>query len=216
MTLIVENAIRAQKLLCKNITIKHIDPHSISIVAGTDVSYKGSIGCAVAVAYNVKSNTLITYSQLCEEVSIPYIPGLLAFREAPLMIKTLLQLMNRIHVDIILINGHGMAHPRKCGIASHIGVVIDIPTIGIAKRLLYGDIIRIGNREAIIVDGEVVGYVLQKNSRKLYVSIGNKVSAEDAAELVSILWNAKYSLPEPLRLADMLSRRIVKNLATQL
>jgi deoxyribonuclease V len=109
-----------------------------------------------------------------------------------------------------------MAHPRKCGIASHIGVVLNIPTVGVAKSFLYGDVIRIGDNEAIVIDNTIVGYILRRNSKKIYVSIGNKVTAEDAANIVLNLWNYSYILPEPLRLADELSRKTVKKLAAKL
>lgn len=216
MTFLIENALRAQKILSKLVIIQPINISMINIIAGLDVSYKDGLGCAVAVAYDSKNRALITYSQYCEKVAIPYIPGFLAFREAPLMIKALLNLMSKIHIDITLVNGHGMAHPRKCGIASHIGVVLNIPTVGVAKSFLYGDVIRIGDNEAIVIDNTIVGYILRRNSKKIYVSIGNKVTAEDAANIVLNLWNYSYILPEPLRLADELSRKTVKKLAAKL
>jgi deoxyribonuclease V len=213
MAFLVENALRAQKILSKYIVIQPVSISAIDTIAGVDVSYKGDMGCAVAVAYSLKSRTLTTYSQHCEKVLVPYIPGLLAFREAPLMIKALLQLLSKTRIDVTLVNGHGMAHPRKCGIASHIGVVLSIPTIGVAKSLLYGNVAQIGGDEVIVIDDVVVGYVIRGGSRKIYVSIGNKVTAEDAATIVLSVWNCSYTLPEPLRLADELSRKIVRNLA---
>jgi deoxyribonuclease V len=215
MVFLIENALRAQELLSKYIVIQPIDVSAIDIVAGVDVSYRRDVGCATAVAYSLKSKALVTYSYYCEKVTVPYIPGLLAFREAPLMLRTLLHLLSKVRIDITFVNGHGMAHPRRCGIASHIGVVLNIPSIGVAKSLLYGEVVRADDSEAIVIDNMIVGYVLTKNSKKLYVSIGNKVTAKDAADITLKTWDFRYSLPEPLRLADEISRKIVKKLATK-
>jgi deoxyribonuclease V len=208
----VEKASLAQKLLSKLVKVVPIDLSKVNTVSGVDVSYKGNIGCAVATAYSLRSKTLLLYSYHCDTVNVPYIPGFLAFREAPLMIKALIGLMNKVSVDIVLVNGHGIAHPRKCGIASHIGVVLDIPSIGVARKLLYGNVVKVNEKEAIIVDSTIVGYVLSKENSKLYVSIGHKVTAEEASQLVLNLWHPGTTLPEPLRLADELSRKIVRKL----
>ena len=212
----IEKAIRAQILLSKHVIIEPINVDLIDTVIGLDVSYSKDFGCAAAVAYNLKSKTVVNYAVYCDKVQIPYIPGLLAFREAPLMIKALYTLSKKTRVEVVFVNGHGLAHPRLFGIASHIGVVFNIPSVGVARNLLYGKVVQHNGKEAIIVDGRIVGYVLRKNNHKLYVSIGHRVTAENAAELVLRTWLEGKTLPEPIRLADEISRKEVRKLTANL
>lgn len=218
MKFLIENAKRAQTLLSSRICIASLgtDINNVNVVGGADVSYKKDWGCAAAVAYNIKSDGILSYTTYCDKVSIPYIPGFLAFREAPLIIKALNKLLNKVRIEVLFINGHGLAHPRKFGIASHIGLVFNMPSIGIAKNLLYGDIVLRDDKEAIIVENTIVGYVLAVNSHRIYVTIGHRITADEAAGLAMRTWKKGYALPEPIRLADEISRREVRKLAANL
>lgn len=177
---------------------------------GVDIGYKGSTGIGVAVAYSVKDRRELCHIAIVDDVHIPYIPGLLAYREAPLMIIAIEELSTRcIKPDVAMVNGHGVAHPRRLGIASHIGIVLDIPSIGVAKSLLYGAVIDKGVVKAIAVDNNIVGYVLEnENNKKIYVSVGHKISPENALDIVISTWNKKQPLPYPLLIADYLTKKL--------
>jgi len=139
----------------------------------------------------------------------PYVPGLLTFREAPAVLA-LLESLKAIP-DLLMVDGQGMAHPRRIGIASHVGLLTGIPTIGAAKSRLCGEHdapgSARGSRTPLLHRGEVVGAVLRTRSdvSPLYVSIGHRISLEAAIEWV-LACAPRYRLPEPTRLADKLSK----------
>ncbi len=201
-------AAKLQKKLSELVSIGP-DPPSVQRIAGLDVSYRGkNFGVAVAVVVDTTTLEILDCKAAKGIVNIPYVPGFLAFREAPLMIAALESL--DVKPDVVMVNGHGLAHPRKLGIASHIGVVLDIPSIGVARHHLYGRIVQEGQETKIVVDDRVVGYVIRTpQGGKLYVSVGHKVTPEFARDLVIKMFRPPYSLPEPIRLADQISRRIV-------
>ncbi|MEM4514140.1 MAG: endonuclease V [Ignisphaera sp.] len=206
-----EVAKQLQLQLSKLVRIDPVKPDSIEIIVATDNGYKGSKVIGVAVAYNAKKRKELCHIAIVDEVEIPYIPGLLAFREAPLMIEAIKELSLRcVEADIIMVNGHGLSHPRRFGIASHVGIALDKPSIGIAKRLLYGSITTDNNlRTAITVDGAVVGYVLENvYGGKVFVSVGHKVKPEDALIIVDMVWNRSNPLPDPLYIADNLTKKM--------
>lgn len=191
-----------------------------NIVIGLDVSYKrnSDIGYAAAVAIDTRDLRVIEYSVVSDKVSFPYIPGYLAFREAPLMLKALLRIKSRREA-VLMINGHGIAHPRGLGIASHIGVVMNLPSIGVAKSLLVGEIVRIGGREVIVYGNKIVGIVLssEKSKTKYYATIGHRVSLEDVEYYMNRFFNNRYRVakpPYPIYLADKLSREFARGQRT--
>lgn len=127
------------------------------------------------------------------------------------MIEAVKELSSRcIEADVIMVNGHGLSHPRKFGIASHVGVVLNRPSIGVAKKLLYGSITKDNNlRNSIIVDGVVVGYVVESaHGGKVFISVGHKIKPEDALAVVNMVWNRSNPLPDPLYIADSLTKKI--------
>ncbi len=203
----VERAKRAQNTLSRLAIITPLDISSIDIIVGLDVSYHSSNAVATAVAYSINRKNVIAVEVATKPVKVPYIPGLLAFREAPVMFLALKKLITKLKkIDVIMVNGHGLAHPRKCGIATHIGVVIDLPTIGIAKKLLYGEIVFVDSRLAIVVDGNIVGYAVNRRGRNIYVSIGHRITADDALRIALATWDVNHLLPEPIELADKISK----------
>jgi deoxyribonuclease V len=131
-------------------------------------------------------------------VKYPYVPGLLMLREAEPIFYTLKLLKNSY--DLLLVDGHGLLHPRKCGLACYIGVTIDKPTIGVAKSRLCGTIWPDG---FIDLDGEILGYAI---SKKLYISVGHRITLKTAITLVKELG------VEPLRLADINSKKKKRSL----
>jgi deoxyribonuclease V len=140
------------------------------------------------------------------ELPFPYIPGLLSFREAPLIIRLFARL--RHQPDLLLVDGHGIAHPRRLGIAAHLGLWLDIPTVGCAKSRLYGTHAELkmesGSSEWLYDASEIIGAVLRtrRGSNPLYVSIGHNISLENALQWV-LLCTRGYRLPEPTRLAHL-------------
>lgn len=124
------------------------------------------------------------------------------YGESEPIINTLISLKNRF--DLLLIDGHGVLHPRRCGLASYVGVIIDRPTIGVAKSLLCG-IVKENN--FIDVDGVISGFKLVKEKKKpIYISVGHKINLIDAIRIVKQLVKPKERIPEPLRLAHINSK----------
>ncbi len=206
-------AFSLQREMSKRVIIDKLDIDRVEIIAGLDVGYRKERGFGVAVAYSKKTHSIECFVVVEGSVEIPYIPGLLAFREAPIMIAALLELREKcLAPDIVMVNGHGLAHPRKLGIASHIGVAFDMPSIGIAKKLLYGNIVHEEGKPAkLIVDGLHVGYVVETvRGSRTYVSIGHRVDPESALKLSLSVWNRSERFPEPVRLADKISKKFAK------
>ena len=208
-----DKARKAQLLLSRKVLLR--DTYSpIRIVAGVDVAYmKGvdqDIGVGVVVALSYPSLRLIDCVVYIAKVCIPYIPGLLAFREMAVLGPALIRLNSLYSVDVYVVDGHGIAHPRRLGIASHIGVVMDRASIGVAKKRLYGREITIADRRVLVDDnGKVIAVVLESGRRsRIYVSPGNKITPFTAARLISSMLRKGRRLPEPTRVADRISKEI--------
>lgn len=171
-------------------------------VAGVDVAYLGDKSYAAAVVLDFRDMSLLEVKNEIMKVSFPYIPGYLSFREADPM-KAAVSALELDH-DVLLVNGHGIAHPRGLGIAAHIGVELGIPTVGVAKGLLCGEVSSEGDKEIlpVLYEGRTVGYRLlgSKNRRPVYVSPGNLVSLKSSLEIVKACMR-RHALPEPLYLA---------------
>ncbi|HJS83457.1 MAG TPA: endonuclease V, partial [Nitrososphaera sp.] len=166
--------------------------------------------CAVDVAYDAKKAycSAVVMSRVGEhlesvssvsEIKYPYVPGFLMLREGPPIFRTLKKLKN--DYDLILVDGHGQLHPRRCGIACYVGVKLDKPTIGIAKSLLCGTVSDDGS---IALGGQILGKVIGTGRKKLYVSVGHRVSLATAVALVTEL--GKGNNPEVMKQADALSK----------
>lgn len=200
-----EIAKKLQVALSSHISTSGIDVGSVRYVAGLDVSYRGSSGLAVAALLSYPQLDLIEYVVVKGEVGIPYIPGLLAFREAPLLIKACELLSTK--PDLLVVDGHGVTHPRRFGIASHIGVVLDTASIGVAKSLLYGKIVDSGSENLVLVGDFIGGFVVSRGRKHLYFSIGHKVSLDNLRTLSKTLFR-NHDLPEPTYYADMISKQV--------
>jgi deoxyribonuclease V len=182
-------------------------------VAGVDAAYEGKGGRVFGAA------ALFSYPELepLEEAGaalpcpFPYIPGLLSLREIPALLQALRGLSRR--PDLVLADGQGIAHPRGLGLASHLGVLLDLPVIGVAKSRLAGEgeepDAAAGSWRPLYLKGEIVGLILrtQRSRRPLYVSPGHLVSLQDCRKIV-LGCVRRYRVPEPLRAADRLSRSL--------
>lgn len=201
----VTKTIKLQKELSKKVISKNFLPTRIKTVCGVDVSYKNDLAYCSAVILEKNSMNIIESSTISMKVSSPYIPGLFMLRESKPILKTLKRLGKSF--DLLLVDGHGRLHPRKCGLACYIGIMIDKPVIGIAKRLLCGSV---ENDSSVIYDGKILGHEIKYNRKKIYVSVGHKISLRTAVITVKELTIEGW-YPEPLRLADSLSKKFRKN-----
>jgi deoxyribonuclease V len=185
------------------------DVGDVRTVAGVDIAVgpRGSnAGRAAVVVLAWPSLEPLEQSIERAEVRFPYIPGLLSFRELPLVLPAFARLS--MQPDLVIVDGQGVAHPRRFGIAAHLGVLLDVPTIGCAKSRLTGQPsgalgAEAGSRVPLIDGEELVGYELRSRSgvKPLYVSPGHRIGFEEAADWVLRL-TAGYRLPQPTRLAD--------------
>ena len=183
----------------------------VRTVAGIDVGYEGdnSLARAAAVVLAFPSLELVEEAVVRVPVKFPYVPGYLSFREVPAALAVLAKLEHQ--PDLILCDGQGRAHPRRFGLACHLGVLLDIPTIGVAKSRLIGEPRgRLGHTKGswvpLVDHHEVIGAIVRTRTgvKPLYVSIGHRVSLETAIEYV-LRCTTKYRLPETTRAAHRLA-----------
>jgi deoxyribonuclease V len=183
------------------------------IVAGLDCAFSKDERTifAVAVVISLPDFEVIETAAAVRKVEFPYIPGLLSFREAPACIAAIEKL--KATPDVFIIDGQGFAHPRRFGIASHIGILVNKPTVGCAKSRLTGDFDEPGRRKVSfspLTDGdEIIGAVLRTRTdvKPVFVSVGHKCTLRDAIRIV-LKCTTRYRLPEPSRLAHQLVSRI--------
>ncbi len=210
-----EKASYAQKLLSGRIRISKLD-YVPRYIVGLDVSYIKDYGLGVAVAAEFDSLRVVKVASVVDRVEVPYVPGYLAFREAPVLFKVLRKLKLDLRESILMVNGHGITHPRRFGIASHIGVVLDVPSIGVAKRILSGRVVELDGRSVIVVDNIVGGVVFSRGRHRVYASIGHRVSIDDVVSIVDRCFVGLKPLPYPLYLADKYSRDMARDLKVRL
>lgn len=204
-------AVALQKELARRVSRSNGLPlDAIKTIAGVDASYKDQ-GFAVIVVMTFPELEEIERVTAARESVFPYVPGLLSFREAPIVLDAFARL--RIRPDLLMCDGQGIAHPRRLGLASHLGVYLDIPSIGCAKSRLTGKYEepgpRMGDRSPLMSRDETIGMVVRTKPRTnpLFVSIGNKIDLPTAVEIVLACLRG-YRLPEPTRIADKLSRSL--------
>ncbi len=175
----------------------------IEKIGGVDVGYSGRMAYGAFVLYDLASQEVIFEKVEKLESRFPYIPTYLGYRELPVLLKVL----KGVECDVLLVDGNGILHPRSLGIASHIGVLMGMPTIGIAKKKLCGDVPGKGKALKITHLGMHVGYAYYSSKRAkkpIYISPGHRVSVESSFEIVEPL--CKYKLPEPVGRAHALAK----------
>ncbi len=186
----------------------------IRFVAGADAAFPDGKVLAVACLFTYPELELVDTQTALMESSFPYVPGLLSFREGPAVISAVRKLRER--PDVLILDGQGIAHPQMIGIASHVGVLLDMPTIGCAKSRLVGEYRepgwKRGSSSPLVFEGRRVGTVLRSKDgvRPLFVSPGHLVDFRDAEELV-LSCSKGYRLPEPTRAADIETKRLKKS-----
>ena len=196
--------IKLQKELAKKIIAKDDFDSNVEFICGVDVSYRKRIAYCSAVIINKENFEIIEVVRSKSEIKNPYIPGLFILRESAPILQTL-RLITR-PFQLLLVDGHGILHPRRCGLACYMGIATNIPTIGVAKSLLCGGV---QSDNFVTHKGEILGYALKfnENSKKVaYISVGHKISLLTSIELVKSITKTNQFIPEPLRIADKLSK----------
>ena len=189
--------------LSKKVSLQD-DFNDIETVAGIDVAYPDNEfheACGACVILDYHTMQVIEESVVFSPTDFPFISTYFSYRELPIVQKLINQL--RLTPSMVLLDGNGIIHPARCGFASHAGVILDLPTIGVAKTLLYGTIID----SKVIIDREQRGYAFSKKQgiRPIYVSPGHRVSLKTSVEVVKHLSSLKN--PEPLRHAHQLAKK---------
>ncbi|QIR36943.1 deoxyribonuclease V [Tolypothrix sp. PCC 7910] len=206
----LEEAIAIQEKLRNQTITEDKLPETIKYVAGVDMGFEadGTISHAAVAVLSFPDLQIVETAVARRPTSFPYIPGFLSFREIPAVLDALEKV--KILPDIILCDGQGIAHPRRLGIASHLGLLIDMPTIGVAKSLLIGKYDEVpetkGSWQPLIHKGETIGAVLRTRTgvKPLYISSGHRISLPTAIDYV-LRCTTKYRLPETTRIADKLA-----------
>ncbi len=197
----LEELRKIQRRLAEEISLETED---FDVICGFDAAYfdKKAVGALVCFKEEVEIIKGVF------EVKFPYIPGYLGFREFPFVKELVNKLKEK---PLIFLDGHGILHPRKFGYATHVGVLLGLPTIGVAKALLVGEydkeLLREKRKSPVYLDGEIRGYAVLggKAKKPVFVSPGNKVSVEDSLKIC--LKNLKYRVPEPTRLAHIWAKK---------
>ncbi|NEP17458.1 MAG: deoxyribonuclease V [Leptolyngbya sp. SIO4C1] len=201
----LQNQLRSQVITTNRLS-------EVTTVAGVDAGFEqdGTVTRAAVVVLSFPQLELLEHRLAYQPTTFPYVPGLLSFREVPTVLEALSQLKHT--PDLLLCDGQGIAHPRRLGIASHLGLIIDKPTIGVAKSRLVGTHAPVPEEKGAWVPlmdkGEQIGAVLRSRTRTnpLYISVGHRISLDTALDYV-LQCTPKYRLPETTRLADRLASK---------
>lgn len=185
---------------------------NLRFAAGADLAFSsdGTECVAGVVLWDVREARIVEQHIARKKVSFPYVPGLLSFREAPALLAAIGRL--RTEPDVFLFDGQGYAHPRRFGLACHVGLLFDRPSLGCAKSLLVGTHDELGEMRGstspLMHNGEQVGVALRTRDsvNPVYVSVGHRIALASAVDVV-LQCSLRYRLPEPIRLADMLVAR---------
>jgi deoxyribonuclease V len=188
-----------------------LDLSRVRYVAGADVSTQGDLGYATVVVLSFPDLSVVEVRGYESRLTFPYVPGLLAFREIPLVVGALREVESE--VDAVIFDAHGLAHPRGMGLASHLGLFIDVPSVGCAKSRLVGEHEEPGPEKGDTADlvyrKKVVGKVVRTRPRvsPVYVSVGNRIDLVSSVDLV-LQCCTRYRLPETTRQAHNAANRL--------
>jgi deoxyribonuclease V len=185
-------------------------PAPLQTIAGVDMSVRGNAVQAAVVLLTYPELAVVDGAVWQGAVEFPYIPGLLSFREVPAVLRALEQLSTM--PDLIMCDGQGRAHPRRLGIASHLGALLEWPTVGVAKSLLTGSYSGLGANKGdhvpLRAGSETIGAVVRSRTdvSPLYVSVGHRITLTEAVA-ITLACATRYRLPEPTRQAHLLSKK---------
>ncbi|MBI4141998.1 endonuclease V [Candidatus Woesearchaeota archaeon] len=192
-----------QENLARQIVLSQLDASKVKRVAGFDVVYFEDQAVCAAVVFDAQTNEVVEKKYIATRAPMPYIPGFLAFREGPLIIQAYYDLEHE--PDLLMIDGHGIAHAKKCGLATFVGLELHKPTIGVGKNLLIGDM----QDDKIFVDDELRGVAVKTRdfARPVFVSPGNLIDVETAAVIAKKWVFPPHKLPEPLHAAHKFAKK---------
>ncbi len=194
----------------------------LRLVAGVDLAYEKSrkLGFCAVVVLRYPDLEVVERVFDHDTVLFPYVPGLLTFREGPLILKTMRLL--RSSPSLLLFDGQGIAHPRRMGVAAHLGLYLDLPSLGVAKSRLYGEYREPAREKGSLSpllspEGERVGTVLRTRTgvKPVFVSPGHRIGLEEATE-TALRCATRYRIPEPTRLADLEVERYKRSVLASL
>ncbi len=202
-----------QKRIARRLVLKNKISKPIKTIAGFDLAFSNDKAFVAGIVMDYETHDIKEIRIMKTKLSFPYIPTLLTFREGPPIIKVYNSLNRK--PDVILINGQGIIHPYHCGIASHIGVYLDVPSIGVAQSKLCGEYKepkKVRDYNPITYNDKKVGYVYKskKNCKPIFISPGHRVSLSNSLKIVMSCMG-KYKLPFPLRMAHVYANRMKKN-----
>lgn len=182
------------------------DPKEIKYIAGFDLAFFDDKAVCAAVVVDAKTMTVVEKKYSLTKIAMPYVPGFLSFREGLPILQTYYDL--EYDPDVLMVGGHGIAHPLKAGLATYVGVELGKPTIGVAKKLLMGEI----EDGKIMIGTEVRGMQVEtkKYAKPIFVSPGHMISVSTAAELVKKCIVPPHKLPEPLHLAHRYADKVME------
>ena len=208
----VERARKLQCQLARQVIREDMLPKTLRYVAGVDVSYTGEWAFGAVAVLNYSSLVVAETRAAKVKTSFPYIPTLLSFREIRPSLAAIRRL--KMQPDVFMVDAQGIAHPYRLGFASHLGLLLGKPSVGVAKSLLWGQVQREKKEgwSPIIDQGEIIGAVLRRRDearRPIYVSIGHKVTLKRAIEVAEHCTKSGR-LPEPIRIAHMLATQEMK------
>lgn len=207
MSINLEQLKLTQQQLAEQVNLTDDFNSSITLIGGTDVGFEdeGKTTRAAIVILTYPDFDVVEYHVARLKTEFPYIPGYLSFREYPALLSAWEQVEHK--PDLLLVDGHGVAHPRRLGIASHLGLLLNMPTIGVAKKRLcghYNPLPKVAGQVTPLTDKQQqIGWVLQSknNCNPLFISSGHRISQASALNWVNLCLRG-YRLPEPTRWAD--------------
>ena len=203
---IYQKTIKLQEKLASKVITKNESRSQFQKICGVDISYKNDTAFCSAIIYDIKQKKVIESANSKIKSKSPYIPGLLMLKESKPIFNVLKKLKQNF--DLLLVDGNGQLHPRYCGLACYIGLKYNIPTVGVAKKLLCG---KIQDDSQVFYRGKIVGYQIKKNKKRIYVSVGNKINLKTATRLVDEMIIDDHWYPEPLRIADFNSKQLSRS-----
>ena len=200
----IAKARETQKRLCMSILQEDALPDKINLVAGVDVAYADEKAVGAVTVLDYESLRIVESVTAWVRVKFPYIPTLLSFRELPGALAAIRTL--KTQPEVFLVDAHGAAHPFGCGFASHLGLAIGKPTIGVAKSRLFGEPEEIGGKQFLVHEGKAVAAVLttQKYAKPVYVSVGHLISLRTSIRIVEHFVRGNR-IPAPLAEAHKLA-----------